>query len=287
MAEEKWGRFFDFSASDEKRTKGKCKLCPKNYKDNPGIYSNFIKHLKRIHPDELENVNSEETEEVLAEVAPNTNNEKATSSEAKSKEKRNDYMMSITKNLIIRSGLPLSLVEQAPFREFLKDLRVKIAPLSAKRIKNVAIPVFKERVLQQIRSTLTSASDITITIDGWSDRRCRSYLGITGHYLDDRMAPQTCLIDFFRIKCPHTGINIQHLTEEVLEKFNIKDKIFKVVTDNASNMIKAYEFGLFNHHETEVSTMEQKISDGQDFEPGEDEGSFHSIDYEVSEREDI
>ncbi|CAF4356347.1 unnamed protein product, partial [Rotaria magnacalcarata] len=34
------------------------------------------------------------------------------------------------------------------------------------------------------------------------------------------------------------------MTDEVLERFNIKKKVFRIVTDNASSMIKAYKFGL-------------------------------------------
>lgn len=54
------------------------------------------------------------------------------------------------------------------------------------------------------------------------------------------MTPQTFLLDFLRIKSLHTVLNIEHLTEDVLEKFNIKEKekIYKIIKDNASNMIK-------------------------------------------------
>ena len=62
--------------------------------------------------------------------------------------------------------------------------------------------------LQNIRAALDKADDITLTIDGWSDRRCRSYLGITCHFLDGKMIPQTCLISFLRMKSPHTAFNI-------------------------------------------------------------------------------
>ncbi|CAF1239913.1 unnamed protein product [Rotaria sordida] len=58
------------------------------------------------------------------------------------------------------------------------------------------------------------------------------------------MSPQAYLIDFLRFKSPHTSENIQHMTEEVLERFDMKKKVFRIITDNASSMIKAYKFGL-------------------------------------------
>ncbi len=146
----------------------------------------------------------------------------------------------------------MHLVEQPAFRDFLKDLNVKVDPVSAKKIKNVIIPVYMNDVLDKIHAALNKATDLTLTIDGWSDRRCRSYLGITCHFLDENIVPQSYLIDFLRFKSPHTGENIRQLTEEVLEKFNIKEKIFKIITDNASTMIKAYKLRLFGDEEAEV-----------------------------------
>lgn len=56
-----------------------------------------------------------------------------------------------------------------------------------------------------------------------------------------------------RLKHPHTGDNIYQLTEDVLDRFNIKEKVFKVVTDNASNMNKAFKFGLFSDDSSDIS----------------------------------
>ncbi|CAF1673876.1 unnamed protein product, partial [Adineta ricciae] len=63
------------------------------------------------------------------------------------------------------------------------------------------------------------------------------------------MVSHAVLVEFVRLKSPHTGENIRQLTEEVLDKYNIKDKVYKIVTDNASSMIKAYKFGLFPDEE--------------------------------------
>jgi len=279
MAEEKWKKFFEFSSVEGNRTKGQCKLCLKDYKDTRGIYSNFAKHLKRMHSDDFKKMNSGEGEMSTVET-PTSTTGKAASVEPTVKEKQDRFMMSITKNLIIKCGLPLCFVEQTAFREFLKDLNVKAAPLSAKKIKRVAIPMFKTLAVQSIRTELNNASYITLTIDGWSDRRCRSYLAFTGHFLDDQMIPKTCLIDFIRIKSAHTAINIQHLTEDVLENFNIKEKIFKIVTDNAANMVKAYKFGLFGTEEVDALENENNQSSDPSSEQIECDGKFLSMHYE-------
>jgi hypothetical protein len=251
MAAEKWSQFFDFSFLNEKRMNRQCKLCRNIYKDRRGIYSNFIKHLKRIHPIDYEKVASGDAEQLTEETNIVIDDE-AANILSNSKHKNNQFILSVTKNLIIKCGLPLHLVEQPAFREFLKTLNAKVDPISAKKIKRVAIPAYLSNVLDKIHTTLNKTNDLTLTIDAWSDRRCRSYLGITCHFIDEKMMPVNFLIDFKRFKSPHTAEDIQQLTEEVLEKFSIKEKVFRIITDNASSMIKAYKFGLFRDEKDEI-----------------------------------
>jgi hypothetical protein len=99
-------------------------------------------------------------------------------------------------------------------------------------------------ILKRVHDALKNIEYVTLTVDIWSDRRCRSFLGITCHFIDENMIPCAYLIDFVRFKSPHNNEAIYQLTEETLERFNIKNKVFRITTDNASSMIKAYRFGL-------------------------------------------
>ena len=104
--------------------------------------------------------------------------------------------MSITKNLIIKCGSPLNFVEHASFRAFLKECNLKFEAVSSKKLKHAVIPSLKNNVLKTIHEVLNSTNDLRLTIDDWSDGRCRSHLGITCHFIDNRMMPQAYLIDF-------------------------------------------------------------------------------------------
>jgi len=248
---ENWRRYFDFSPLDKNRTNGLCKLCKRNYKDQNGIFSNFLKHLKRVHPYEYDQIFDREYEYLNEEEknAVEENDDRTTTTTTAGdltsrKYKQNRIILSITKNLIIRCNLPLNLVENVGFRDFMKECNFKCEPISTKKLKRDVIPSLTNKILQTIHETLNSIDHVTLTVDVWSDRRCRSFLGITCHFIDSKMMPQAYLIDFLRLKSPHTSENIQQLTEEVLERFNMKEKVFKIITDNASSMMKAYKFGL-------------------------------------------
>ena len=180
-------------------------------------------------------------------------------------------MMSIAKNLVIKCNLPLNIIESPAFRDFMKGLNPKWQPISCKALKLNLIPTFASDMRDTIRKTLVSSTDVTLTVDGWSDRRCRSFLGLTAHFVDKNFIPQVFLVDFLRFKSPHTGEKIQQMTEDVLDRFGLKEKVFRIVTDNASTTIKAYRFGLAVDDEVHLSNDQaQLISDGDTMSDDED-----------------
>ncbi|CAF3273968.1 unnamed protein product [Rotaria socialis] len=244
MAAVKLKEYFEFSIVSNNRMNGTCKLCNRNYKDLHGIYSNFLKHLKRKHPSEYQHSFSHHSEDDSTEETDIGDDPQLSNDSTLATSKQHRINLSIAKNLIIKCNLPLSIIENSAFREFLKECYPKWQPISAKNLKVNIISSFKNRTHQLICDTLKSLSDLTVTIDAWSDRRGRGFLGITCHFIDEKMVPQAFLIDFVRMKSPHTSDTIQRLTENVLDRFNIKDKVYRIITDNASSMIKAYKFGL-------------------------------------------
>lgn len=259
MAVVKIKQYFELSPIDNNRISGICKLCKRNYKDLYGIYSNFKKHLKRQHPYEYQKVFCSPQEDDLLETISTCLDESTTTTTAttdlsNTTNKSNRINLSIAKNLVIKCNLPLSLVEHSAFRDFMKECVPKWEPMSTKKLKNVIIASFKGNVRSTIYEKLQKIKDLSLTIDGWSDRRGRGFLGITCHFIDEKMAPQTYLIDFVRMKSPHTSENIQRQTEYVLDSYNIKEKVFRIITDNASNMIKAYKFGLSSDEEADNSS---------------------------------
>ncbi|CAF4350828.1 unnamed protein product, partial [Rotaria magnacalcarata] len=243
MGSERWKLYFKFSSIDKNRINGLCKLCNQNYKDKNGTSSNFLKHLKRKHLVEYKQVFIEE-DEGLPEEGMFEGDDQPITELSTNKFKQNRINKTIAKYLIIKCNLPLSMVENNAFREFIKECNIKWNPISAKTLKQNSIAAFTEKVNKTIYEELKAVDHLTLTVDGWCDRRCRSFLGITCHYIDSKMVPQSCLLDFVRLKSPHTGENIHETTERILDRFNMKEKVYKIVTDNASSMIKAYKFGL-------------------------------------------
>ncbi|CAF4069257.1 unnamed protein product [Rotaria sordida] len=290
MITQTWRKYFEFSSIEKNRTNGLCKLCNRNYKDQNGIFSNFLKHLKRAHSTEYDQIFN--PEDSFSSEQKHVNNDNIPSTDStRSTHRQNRIILSTTKNLIIRCNLPLNIVECAGFRDFMKDCCSKYEPMSAKKIKRDIIPSLVNDVFETIHETLKKIDYLSLTIDGWSDRRCRSFLGITCHFLDHKMMSQAYLLDFVRFKSPHTGENIKQLTEDVLERFEIKEKVFKIITDNTSSMIKAYKFGLFgdeaaDEHGDTSGSMSEVVSIFDDYDYDHELNDIQMIDINHDEDND-
>jgi hypothetical protein len=248
MAAEQLKQHFDFSTIDKNRINGYCKLCSRNYKDKCGVFSNFVKHLKRKHKTEYEKLFVDQVED-SSEVF-NGSDYRSTTELSSSNNKQNHINMSIAKYLIIKCNLPLNLVENSAFRQFMSECNVKWNPISSKKLKHDGIASFTDKMKKILHETLNDAKFVTLTVDGWTDRRGRSFIGVTCHFINYKCEPQAFLIDFVRLKGPHTAENIHRTTEFILDRYNLKEKVYKIVTDNASSMIKAYKFGLSVDDET-------------------------------------
>ncbi|CAM4841257.1 unnamed protein product [Rotaria magnacalcarata] len=228
---------------------------------------------------------------VLSEQKHANDDNTAAAHSTSSANRQNRILLFTAKNLIVRCNLPLNIVESAGFRVFMKDYCFKYEPISAKKLKRDILPSFMNNVSKTIHEALNKINYLSLTIDGWSDRRCRSFLGITCHFIDDKMMSQAYLLDFVRHKSPHTGENIKQLTEDVLDRFEIKEKVFKIITDNASSMIKAYKFGLFADEETDEhgdtsSSMSEVVTIFDDYDHDLELSDFQAININHDEDDD-
>ncbi|CAF1379579.1 unnamed protein product, partial [Didymodactylos carnosus] len=64
------------------------------------------------------------------------------------------------------------------------------------------------------------------------------------HFIAKNFVPQACLLDFVRLKGSHNVESLRQTTSRIVERLGLKDKIFRIITDNAASMIKAFQFGL-------------------------------------------
>ncbi|XP_048084331.1 uncharacterized protein LOC125284431 [Alosa alosa] len=120
----------------------------------------------------------------------------------------------------------------------------KYTPISRSTISEKRIPVLVNQVKQTIVERLQSQPSVSVTVDIWSDRRLRSFLGVTAHAV--HCSNGSCVLEPYLLECRrftgrHSGERISAAFEEILEEYGIAQKVCYIITDNAANMKCAFK----------------------------------------------
>ena len=150
------------------------------------------------------------------------------------------FTHSLVNNLIVGCGLPMSVVEKPAFKAFISDVSPKLCPPSRQFVTYKALPELAEMKKTALQHVLDSASYVALTLDIWTDRSCHSFLGVTAHTFHE-CVHESGLLTFRAFTGSHTGIRIAEEIEKCVTENSLEGKVSYVVTDNASNMKRAFD----------------------------------------------
>ena len=155
-------------------------------------------------------------------------------------DRRQQDMTDSVVKFLCNSLQPLSRVEDPAFKELLHKAQPAYTLPSRKHLSTKILPEKTRRLHDDICEQLTDVSAMCLTIDIWSNRTMKAYIGITGHYIKD-FKMQSVMLACRRFKGSRTAENILSMYQQVTDSFNLDGKITSIVTDNASNMTKAFQ----------------------------------------------
>ena len=160
-------------------------------------------------------------------------------------EKESWQYQTITRKLavfIASSSVLNSIVETEEFRSLIQTLnsryQVPSRTLIGAEIDHVLLDL-----KGKIQSYLVNARKITICADVWTKKgMSTSYLGLIAHFFCRHdLKRHIATIAVRRLPHPHSADNIRALMDDVLLEWEIPlSKVEVVITDNASNMVKAF-----------------------------------------------
>ena len=176
---------------------------------------------------------------------------------------------SVVKNLVIGCGIPHYIVENPKFRAFMKDVDSMWDPVSGKWISNVKLPDLESSVKRKLIELLEDLHYCSATLDIWSDRRMRGYMGITVHFLDKTFKLLSKCLGVFRMKGRHSAEAIFDLFHGVMVQYKLHNKVVRVISDNAANMKKAFRVQMVVAGENQESNAVNR--GGADFDAADDD----------------
>ena len=152
--------------------------------------------------------------------------------------------------MCISGARPIDLCNDIGMVRLCHTLKKNYILPSADYLKTHTIPDIEQRIGTKKKKIISEAVSVALTCDIWSANSSPdSFLGVTLHSLNAEFNRETVVL-----ACPvfetgdnrHTGLNISTLLNQTIEHYGIpKEKIFVVVSDNASNMVAGIdEFGV-------------------------------------------
>ena len=142
-------------------------------------------------------------------------------------------------NLIIQQTLPFNHFDNPRLTRMIqKALQPRYNQVSRTTIRRDCLKRWKEAKNILISAFENLKTGVSITSDVWSAPHGspHSYLCVTAHWIDPvtwQMMKRVIAFELFPY--PHTGENLFYLIDSILTKFNIRDKVFSISFDNASN----------------------------------------------------
>ena len=89
---------------------------------------------------------------------------------------------SLVSHLILNCGLPVSIVDDPDFRQFLHDVDPQFSVFCRQTVTYAILPAITEGKHNKLQQLLKkSTSDLALTTDTWTDRGQHAFLGVTVH----------------------------------------------------------------------------------------------------------
>ena len=249
----------------------KCKLCitPAILKFSASSKTNLKKHFETVH----RHVTPEQAAAAVGSLPLHS------AFQGPSTFSGQDATTDAIVDMIIDLNLPISIVDKPSFR---KSYRTA----SGGKYKPICKKTARSKIIQKGNGWIFNYSAYkakfgkpSTTVDIWSSKKRRGFMAVSLHLqTDDGL--ETKVLDLAHIPSPHTGTNVKLKYDEILNKHGLDcSDTFKTVSDNASNMKKAFKVSLWDENDREED--DEIHGENEDVEDGDEvndmEVNFHEV----------
>jgi hypothetical protein len=134
---------------------------------------------------------------------------------------------------------PFSLANGKGFLRFMNKVRPEYKVPCGETLRNKTA-LLHAAVVDKVKTELAGVYAVSLTMDGWTSRAGRHYMGYTAHYLTEDFELRSLVLGVKLSRGSQTAERIRDGLLGVLQEFEIPlFKVSAVVTDGGGNMVKA------------------------------------------------
>ena len=135
---------------------------------------------------------------------------------------------------LLAVNLGFNVANNVAFWRMFRYLNRKILIPSPSLIRRNLLVGYKA-VVSAIIADIPAGVKVSIAADAWTSPNKLAFLAVLGYYVTDDWELKEVLLGFEQIKGAHTGMNLAMIIEEVLNRYQIADRLLGFTSDNASN----------------------------------------------------
>lgn len=170
---------------------------------------------------------------------------------------------------------PFSCGERRGMVQFCQSLCPGYKPPTRQTVSQSLLPVAINDMQMNIKRQLRDAGKFAIALDMWTDKRMRSYLGTIITFIDKKREAHSNLLACEPFTGRHTAERIYATYCDVLQRWDLQlHDVIRIITDNASNMLKAFDlpgFEGFVGNVASTATPERLLEDDDEDDSDDDE----------------
>ena len=141
--------------------------------------------------------------------------------------------------MIAENLLPISFVSTSSFKRFMASVQPQFRIPCRQSIADKQIPLRCAEIRSRIDALLAKAVQWCVTIDIWTNRNMEAFMGVTAHGIVN-YEYESLVLACKPMTGAHTAEHIAELYDSILLDYGLTHKVSAVVSDNASNMVKAF-----------------------------------------------
>lgn len=239
-----------FEKVDGGEKKVQCKLCSAVLSTGGGT-SNMLSHLKRKHSDIINNSEADTS------VNQNVNVSTAQDNPSVPDLKKADQELTL---MMATDFQPFSLVDDKGFRKFVQSINPNYKIPDKRVIRYELLPKMFNEAKTKLKRILSEIENLSMTTDTWTSNSMQSYITITIHFFHENSL-KSCVLTTVPLKQSHTADNMKEIVHEILTKWQIRDKIVCITTDNGQNVCKMVRLLGIRHMPCFAHTLNLVIDD--------------------------
>lgn len=148
---------------------------------------------------------------------------------------------------IIHAEIPFLKFEDPYLQPWINTLQPTFQVKGRQTIRKDCLKMYKD-MKKELQSELRNLdSRVCLTSDIWTSSQNLGYMVVTAHYVDSEFKLKKKIIWFKELEYPHTGYAIEEELVRCLTDWEVRDKVFTLTLDNASNNTSACEELIRNH----------------------------------------